>query len=144
MIHIKFPLGQVFGTAGITVLVAVGLIVVSEVSHSIVNVTSSHPSLGIIQIFWFHSRCFGYTNISSLIFAVPKCNRSLVLGSWRFISIYHHLELSVQNIFTSFQLITYDGFVIEGEAKEIQIKRVNIAERNINNFFMKKVKNKKQ
>jgi hypothetical protein len=51
MIHIKFPLGQVLGTAGITVLVAAGLIVVSEVSHSIVNVTSSHPSLGIIQIF---------------------------------------------------------------------------------------------
>jgi hypothetical protein len=51
-------------------------------------------------------------------------------------SIYHHLELSVQNIFTSSQLVTYDGFKTEGDAKENQTKTLNIAERNIDNFFM--------
>jgi hypothetical protein len=61
IIQITFPSGPVFGTAGITVLFAVGSTVAAAGaavdSHSIVNLISSHPSPGIIQIFWSHSHC---------------------------------------------------------------------------------------
>lgn len=144
MIPIKLKLGHVFGTAGITVLVSlsssfseVWLTTSSDVpSKDIVNLIWSHPSHGIIHIFWSHSHCFVYVNTWSLIFTSPKCNQSFVRGSWTFTSKYHHLELSVQNIFISSQLVTYEGFNTEGEAKEIQIKALNIAERNKNNFLM--------
>jgi hypothetical protein len=63
IIHIKLQLGPVFGTAGITVLLAAGLsassfvffsvstTVAAGLSHVIMNLISSHPSHGVIHIF---------------------------------------------------------------------------------------------
>jgi len=95
--HITFQSGHVFGTAGITVLVAF-----SEVlAHAIVNLISSHQSSGIIQTCCSQSHCFVYTNTWSLIFAVPKCIQSFVFGLYKLISTFQPFELSVQNILTS-------------------------------------------
>lgn len=139
--HIICPSGPVFGTAGITVLVAHGL---GVIVHGIVNWTSSHQSSGIIHIFWSQSRCFVYTNTWSLIFAVQKCNRSNVLGFCTFISTYHQFdELSVQYIFTSFHSVVYEWFTMLGFAANENHRNVlKIAERNMDNFFMKVKRNK--
>lgn len=151
MIHIKLPLGHVFGTTGITVLV------ISEssffvscfftsfpefLSTSIVNLISFQPSHGIIRIFWSHSHCFVYTNFWSLILTSPKCNRSFVFGSCKFISTYHQAELSFRYILTSSQLTEYEIFDIVDAANENQETTLNTNESNINNFFIKKHTNK--
>jgi hypothetical protein len=74
MIQIMLPLGHVFGTTGITVLVSVALLfdetalVVAVLTFQsvlpslTVNLTSSHPSHGIIHISWSHSHCLVYVN----------------------------------------------------------------------------------
>jgi 6,7-dimethyl-8-ribityllumazine synthase len=75
MIHIKLPLGPVFGTAVITVLVTpasshfedsfftLSVVVEGDLSHFILNFISSQPSHGIIHIFWFQSHCLVYVNV---------------------------------------------------------------------------------
>jgi hypothetical protein len=66
MIHIKLPLGPVFGTTGITVLVTSScsqlvafLLVAVDAGffHFITNFISSQPSHGIIRILWSQSHC---------------------------------------------------------------------------------------